>query len=375
MIGSMLKTGEPIARRDVAIAAVLSLAGLLLMYQNATDHKINASYLAIPLFLVVTVPILWRRAAPVAAIAAVLVALAVHIALFGTVTRCGVIIPMVWLLIFAAGARLELRLAALVLAIGIGALLLMATSDHQVHLVDIPPFVVLSALVCGAGIVSRSRGRMAEQLRARNEELRNARDERARLQVATDRARLSGQLDELLDRRLGELAEAADAGTLVTDPAAATATLARIERDSRQTLEEMRALVGVLRHSDDELTSPQPTLTSLDALVIRAKGTDAQLTVVGSPRALPAGVELSAYRIVEYLLGALDDAPGVEVQLAFADNTLEVTVSGKASRRRDLSAAIDRARERALLHHGTLEATLSGGRARAVAELPLLAGT
>ena len=106
-------------------------------------------------------------------------------------------------------------------------------------------------------------------------------------------------------------------------------------------------------------------------MIVQAKGTDAHLMVEGSPRALPAGIELSAYRIVEHLLGALDDAPGVDVRVRFGDSALEVTVAGQATRRRDIGAAIERARERAQLHRGTLEATVDGGRARAVAELPL----
>lgn len=374
MIHSMSRTGEPIERRDVAIAAFFTLAGVVAMYR--TSSQLHVSYLTMLVFLAVTIPILWRRAAPLAAITAVLVALAAHILLFGTVSRCGVVFPLIWLLIFAAGARLELRPAAIGLAVGLGAIALMAAHDHQVHLTDAPAFEVLTVIVWAAGRVSRSRGRMAAQLQARTEDLRKVRDERARLEVTTDRAQLSRELDELLHRRLGELAQAADAGALATDPAAATATLARIERDSRQTLEEMRTLVGVLRDSDDsEPIAPQPTLTSLDALVVQARGADARLTVVGSPRALPAGVELSAYRIVEYLLGALDDAPGVEVRLRFGDNALEVAVSGPASRRREISAAIERARERTQLHHGTLEATVGRGRAQAVAELPLMAGT
>ena len=49
---------------------------------------------------------------------------------------------------------------------------------------------------------------------------------------------------------------------------------------------------------------------------------------------LPAGVELSAYRIVEQLLDALEDAPDVEVRVRFGDDALELAVSGPASRRR-----------------------------------------
>jgi len=374
MIRSMFGVGQPIARRDVTIAAFFVLVGIFSMYQDATDRQLHASYLAIPAFVAVTLPVLWRRAAPLAAILAVLGALAVHIVLFGTVARCGVVLPLVWVLVFAASARLEAKFAVIGLAAGLGAITLMTAHDHQMQLADSPPFDLLTLIVWGAGLVSRSRGRLAAQLEARTEELRMVRDDRARLEVTTDRAKLSRELDELLQRRLGELAQAADAGALATDSATATAALASIERDSRQTLEEMRAIIGVLRDNDGgEPVAPQPTLTSLDALVVRTRGADGHLTVLGSPRALPAGVELSAYRIVEYLLGAID-APGVEVRLRFGESTLEVAVSGAARRRRELSAAIERARERTRLHHGTLEATVGRGRAQAVAELPLTAG-
>jgi hypothetical protein len=176
-----------------------------------------------------------------------------------------------------------------------------------------------------------------------------------------------------VQRRLGELTRLADAGAATSrDAGAATLALADIEHRSRQTLEEMREIVGVLR--DDAPTAPQPTLTSLEALVLRAKGGDARLTVVGNPRALPAGVELSAYRVVELLLDALDDAPGVEVRLRFGDDALEITVAGPAGRRGQASAALDRARERVQLHRGTLQARTRGGRAEAIAHLPVAAG-
>lgn len=140
MMSSMFRTREPIGRRDVAIAAVLSLLGLVLMYQDANNHKIDASYLAMPVFPAVTIPVLWRRAAPLAALAAVLVSLAVHIALFGTVTRCGVAFPVIFVLIFAAGARLEPHRALIALALGIGAIAVMASADSQVNERHAAPF-------------------------------------------------------------------------------------------------------------------------------------------------------------------------------------------------------------------------------------------
>ena len=90
----MSRTGESIGRLDLAIAVALSAVGLLLMYGNVTDAEVDASWLAMPVFLAVTIPVLWRRAAPLHAMAAVGAALAVHVALFGSVVRCGVVFPV-----------------------------------------------------------------------------------------------------------------------------------------------------------------------------------------------------------------------------------------------------------------------------------------
>ncbi len=111
-MSSMLQTGEPIGRRDIVIAAVLSLLGLVLIYSDAVEPKINASYLAIPAFLAVTVPLVWRRSAPLLALGVTLIALAAHVLLFGEMTRCGIVFPLTWILVFAAAVRLAARSCA-----------------------------------------------------------------------------------------------------------------------------------------------------------------------------------------------------------------------------------------------------------------------
>jgi len=243
--------------------------------------------------------------------------------------------------------------------------------------VEFGPFVPLvmagvTVAVWAIGRVARSRKGMADELELRTAELRDARDERARLEVASDRARLSGELDELLQRRLGELARMADEGSRPRDAAGATTALAEIEHASRRTLEEMRDVVGVLRDDSSAApVAPQPTLTHLQGLLVRAKGSGAKLKVEGNPRVLPPAVELSAYRIVEQLLAALEDAPDVGVLVRFGEDSLELAVSGPARRR--ARASIERARERARLQQGTLQATVRGGRAEAEVSLPMLA--
>jgi signal transduction histidine kinase len=386
MMESMRNSLRDVARRDIVIASVVSVLGLALMYLNVHDHNADpaefkentAIYFggflpyefAIPLFLLVTVPLLWRRVAPLGAAGAALAGLALNELLVGTdVVRCGVVFPTAFLFAFTTGAQLQRRDARFGLALCLGLVFI----DGAVEFGPFVPLVMgaVTVAVWSIGRVVQSRKRMADELELRTAELRDARDERARLEVASDRARLSRELDELLQRRLGELARMADAGTRPSDAAGATATLAEIEHASRRTLEEMRAVVGVLRDDSAAPTAPQPTLTHLQALLVRAKGSDAKLTVEGSPRVLPPAVELSAYRIVEQLLAALEDAPDVDVRVRFGDDALELAVSGPAHRR--AKASIERARERARLQQGTLEATVRGGRAEAEVSLPMVA--
>jgi len=387
MIDSMTASLSRVGKRDIVIACALSLLGLLLMYGNVHDHQADAASFkkntaiyfgglvpvefAIPLFLLVTVPLLWRRVAPIPAVGAAFAGLVVNELLVGTdLIRCGVVFPTAFVFAFTTAAQLDGRKARYGLWLSLGLILVDGAVEFGPAVTAV--MAAVGAAMWAIGRIVRSRGRMADELEARTAELRLARDERARMEVATDRARISSELDALLQRRLGELARMADGTTRPTDAAGAAATLVDIERESRRTLEEMRAVVGVLREDDSEApTTPQPTLTHLEALLVRAKGNDARLTVQGNPRVLPPAVELSAYRITEQLLAALDDVPDVEVRVRFCDDALELAVSGPARRR--AKASIERARERARLQHGTLEAKVKGGRAEAAVSLPVSA--
>jgi hypothetical protein len=374
MIASVTSVGDPVGKRDIAIATVVSLVALYNMGAEVGDDEINASVLAAPFILLVTIPLLWRRRAPLAALSATLCGVLLHAALFGTgVIRCGIVIPVLFLLAFAAAARLPGREALVGLVLAEVAMVAMVLTDGAEDIVSALPLLMpLTAVLWGIGRVVHSRAEMVGALNARTIELRDARDERARLEVAADRARLSTELDELLQRRLAELAELADVGSVAGDSETAAVALAEIERESRRTLNEMRAVVGVLRNEGPGIPRvPQPALTQIDALLVHAKGAGARLTVEGSPRVLPAGVELSAYRVVEHLLAALDDGPDVDLCVRFKDDALELSISGPA--RRGSKTAIEQARERVQLQRGTLETTTRAGRSETLVSLPVLA--
>ena len=102
---------------DYVLAALATGSGVYLMYENMTTnghglaHPLSTSTWAmLPVFLAVTVPILWRRRNILAVVGVTTVALAVHVALFGWITRCGVVLPLSFALAyavarFAAGRR------------------------------------------------------------------------------------------------------------------------------------------------------------------------------------------------------------------------------------------------------------------------------
>jgi len=373
MISFMPTKGPPIARRDVAIA--LLFAVLAVPFIGLQDGHDGQNFGARPvmgfLILLAVVPLLWRRRAPLLAAAGTLIGIAIHVAIYGTITRCGVLLPLLFVEGFAVAAWLERREALVGLAIVLGSSVVCLSADASAGWSGLTVAVPVTLAVWFIGRVVRSRAGMVARLRERNSELRAQRETNARLEVESDRVRLSAELDELLRTRLSELTQLAEAGA--GDDEDAGPALSRIEAESRATLEQMRSVVGLLRDGGAAATEPQPTLAHLDALLLNEKGTEARLTVTGEPRVLPAGLELSAYRVVEHLLAATGDAPGVEVHVDFGTDALEVTVSGPTrSGRRRTEDALDRARERLALHHGRLESEIVGGRTRATAALPVL---
>lgn len=377
MIDSLKLATRKLGVRDLALV-LLACAGCVvyLIDSRADDVVHQPSYAACVSFFLIMLPLAWRRAAPLAAAGATLGLLLANIALFGEFVRCGILIPVGMVLLFSVGAQLSGRSSW----IGLGLMqafflaICLFDSDEGAQLDAFLFLAPVALAVWGAGRLLHSRSKVSATLSARTAELREARDRRAQLEVTADRARVSGELDELLHRRLGELAAMAEAGGATSDAAAAAeAALLEIESESRRTLDQMRTVVGVLRDGPEtDGREPQPTLTHLEALLLRARGGDARLIVEGNPRVLPAGVELAAYRIVEHLLDTLEDVP-VDVTVRFGDDALELAVAGPARRRN--AAAIKRAQERVQLHRGTLRSTTTqDGRAESVVSLPMLAG-
>jgi signal transduction histidine kinase len=373
---------------DYVLAGVLTALGVLLMVFDVREsdagvaraiadgsmvHTVSShSPWMIPVFAAATIPVLWWRRSVLAVTGVAIVVMVLHDVLFGWVTRCGAGLPLALVLAFLAALTYERAKAWL--AAGLSAVLAFAvvvvdatTGPNVIGLV-LPVMLV----VFGIGWAVRRRAALNRELRARDTELRRLRDERAALVITDDRARLSQQLDGLLQERLAQLTTAAESAHGMA-PEQARVLLESIETDSRRTLDDMREIVGLLRGGDAAL-APTPSVAHLDALLAQHQPGQAQLTVTGNPRSLPASVELSAYRIVEHLIAALvsqPDAP-IAVTVRFDETALEIRVTGPVSKSAEVKEVIARAKERARLLGGTLEVKIARGQAGAVAQLPVL---
>jgi len=382
----MVFTG--IKLRDWGIAGGLTLLGVLLMLENtqtseaqvrnaiAEGSMVHAqsshSFWMIPVFAAATIPVLWWRRGILAVATVSVLAMAAHDLLFGWVTRCGAGLPLAFVIAFLGALATKRRTAWIVCGLSVVLTVLVLVIDATTGPGAIILALPIVCIVFGVGLAARRRTALNQELADREAELRQLRDERAALDVADDRARLSRQLDGLLQERLADLTTAAESADGLP-PAEARAVLESIESGSRRTLDDMREIVGLLR-GDDVAFAPTPTVAHLDTLLARLRTAHSQLVVTGDPRVLPATVELSAYRIVEHLVTALADqadAP-IVVSVRFEDDALEIRVNGQVGEAADLKAAVARAKERAKLLGGSVDVKVTKGRAGAVAQLPVV---
>ncbi len=160
------------------------------------------------------------------------------------------------------------------------------------------------------------------------------------------------------------------------DPAVAAATLETIAVTGRESLTEMRRMLGLLRAGDGVELRPQPGLADLAALVV---GDDVEAVLPDPATPLPDGVALTAYRVVQEALSNVRKHAGpdvaVRVEVAVADAvTVLVEDDGRGAAVGDdgRGHGLVGMRERVAAHGGTVEAgPRPGGGWRVAARLPL----
>jgi signal transduction histidine kinase len=207
--------------------------------------------------------------------------------------------------------------------------------------------------------------------------------------LAEERTRIARELHDVVAHTVSVIVVQAAAAEDVFDarPERARQALGGIQAAARTALAELRTLLQTMRPEDlTEPNEPQPGLDQLAPLAasLRAAGLDVVLRTEGSAEPIPAGVDLSAYRIVqESLTNTLRHAHATraDVTIRYAPLALQVEIVDDGTARAPGAAVtsgtrhgIVGMRERARLLGGTLDAgPLPQGGFQVRAHLPLAA--
>jgi signal transduction histidine kinase len=210
----------------------------------------------------------------------------------------------------------------------------------------------------------RRRQRVAD-LEDRAALLEREREEKAMLAVAEERGRIARELHDVIAHGVSVIVVQAQAGPhLLDDPDRVRNVFRAIESSGRDALAELRRLLGILRSEDEQLAiGRQPGLDSLQSLLeqVRASGLPVELRIEGEPVRLPAGIDLSSYRIVqEALTNVVKHArdAAAEVVIRYQEHALELDIvddgNGPAMSVNGSGHGLIGMRERVALYGGTL---------------------
>ena len=340
------------------------------------------------LLLLITVPLAWRRRAPVVVFAVVLVSVGLQVTLIDD-ARSDQPPFQHWLALlvvfYSLGAHADRRRALVAGALGGGVFVVADLVDllsGGATLEDTVPAWFMLAAAYGVGFALRGQRLQSTLLANRAERLEREREQKARLAVAEERVRIARELHDIVAHAISVIVVQAQAGQRVLEgeQASAREALGSIETTGRQALVEMRRLLGILRREDRELAlAPRPSLANLDVLAerVREAGLPVEVHVEGEVKPLPAGVDLSAYRIVqEALTNALKHAGPASAQVVVRyrpeEVELEISDDGRGpGDGREGGHGLVGMRERAALVGGNVESGSEDGRGYTVrARLP-----
>ncbi|GAA2418847.1 sensor histidine kinase [Streptomyces mauvecolor] len=249
----------------------------------------------------------------------------------------GVGVVLSALVLFFVALRHRPRVAVETFAISYGAGML-CTAFHVGEQTTGGLALVLFSIAVVVGAALRGR-RVARTQLVEQEEI--TAEERARRTLLEERSRIARELHDVVAHHMSVISiQAQVAPHLVENPSdELKENLAGIRQNAVEALTELRRVLGVLRSEDPAAEgarhAPQPSLDRLDELVANVRGAGVSVTadVVGTPRSLSPGVELSAFRIVqEALSNAMRHAPGaaVRVLLGYHRAVLVVRVTNTA---------------------------------------------
>ena len=362
------------------------LAGVVCLF--ALPPLLRSPWPQVPITAVLVGAVVMRRRAPASAFGAG--AVAGLWALAANAASGADVALLILLYTVAAYRPRRLSIAALLICLlgGVAAMLFWSPQPVGGPLLDQvlgggALFGGTSLLAWVLGDSMRYRRGYYAALEDRAARLEAERDAQAKVAAAAERARIARELHDVIAHHVSVMVVQADGAryALRSDPRTTETALAAISGTGRQALTEMRRLLGVLRTASDQVAlAPVPGLGELRELLDQARGAGLAVTYTlsGTPRELPEGAELAAYRVVQESLTNTRKHAGLAasaaVTLRYEPDGLwvEVTDDGMATAAGDGGGhGLAGMRERIEMYGGTVEAgPQAGGGFRVLARLP-----
>jgi signal transduction histidine kinase len=369
---------------DLTVAAFSGTTAVVLHLEVARDSVLTAGLIT---SAVHGGAVLFRRRHPLQVLAVLAATAAFYVFLGFPAYMLG---PAVLFAMYSAGAGLPSRRSAVAAAAQTGVVaVLVLVGPAFPGFASVVFYSVLAGVAWWLGhLVQRSRTAAEEHAR-RADELAATREELARYAVSEERRRIARELHDVVAHSMTVVAMHAGTGRLVgaDNPKAAIEALSTVERLSRDALQEMRRLVGLLRggSEDDQGLAPAPGLGDLHRLVaeVVAAGMVVDVHAEGPLDRVPPGPALAAYRIVqEALTNAVrhNGAVKAELTVTVSDEELFLRITNEPSGEAGAGPTgggmgMVGMRERVQLYEGTLDAgPLPGGGYRVQARIPVSLG-
>jgi signal transduction histidine kinase len=379
--------GLPRRLRPPLLDLLLALALVAVLETEVASEHLHPYAASVPLLALFVGVLAWRRRLPFLAVlvgfAAMLIAAAAGVSQHRPFSPIlAVFVALYSLALYATPRRATI---GLVYALGC-AYLEIAFAMHYGESYGGTDFGFIAVLLFAPWLVGKAmRGRVADMslLEARAEKAEREREQRAQAAAREERARIARELHDVIAHSVSVMVVQAGAAeeVLRQAPERALEPIRAVQETGRQALAEMARLLGILRRDGEELgLAPQPGLDHLETLVeqTRLAGLPVELRVEGTPRPVPLGADLSAYRIVQEALTnarkhAGDASAAVTVRYGPEALELEIVDDGRGSGDGDGGGhGLVGMRERAALFGGELHAgPQPGGGYRVHARLPL----
>lgn len=360
-----------------------------LLVPGVVGHVVAGQLLAALLTAAQVAPLWWRRAHPSAVFVAVALASAAQAPLHDLPIVGQLAFPVATYSVARWGPRSHGVAALLVGYVGafvaawswVGGFGALTIEPGAV----MPYVVTIGAIVTAAwalGFAAQQRERYVASLVARAEQAERMAEREVELAARDERSRIAREMHDVVAHGLSVIVVQADGARYAAakDPDVAVGTLETISTTGRESLTEMRRLLGLLRDGDTGV-APQPGLDDVRHLVAEARAAGMRVEADLPPTApdVPDGVGLAAYRIVQESLTNVRKhaGPGAAVALRVSvGRAVEVEVRddgrGAAADSDGRGLGLTGMRERAAVHGGTLEAGPAPGGGFAVsARLPL----